>query len=516
MLWLILKLLVLGSMVGFTVRAVLVPARYPSSLLPNTRSILAVACGFLALFAVTLVYQANWHLAADQDPRFARVSRLDSRPWAHEKAFPRGRVWDRKGRLLIDNGPNGRRKYPLGPAAAPVTGYHHRRYDKSGVEAACDDLLLGWRRPTWAQLRDQWSAFTKAPLKPTDVRLTLDARLQSAAAEALGSRSGAVVALNPTNGQILVLASQPTFDPNRIAVPGYFESLKEDDRDPFLNRALQGLYPPGSVFKLVVAAAALENGITPRDLYLCPATGYFPPGGEKPILDLEATRAARQGRKWKGHGSINLATALRRSANTYFAQLGVYLGSEVISWYAEQFQFGQTLALIEGRGRASALAARIGFIKASPHLPPKEVARLAIGQGPIVVTPLGMALITAAIAYDGVMMRPRLLLEDPPEVWQQPLLPPTARRIAAMMAEVVAAPDGTGHQARLAGLSVAGKTGSAENPQGPPHAWFVAFAPVHSPKLVVAAVVAHGGSGGTVAAPIVRRVLEEARTAGYF
>jgi peptidoglycan glycosyltransferase len=515
MVWLILKLLVLGSLLGFTVRAVRTPARYPPSRPPHARPILAVAFGLLGLFTLTLAYQANWHLAADQDPRFARVSRLDGRPWAREKAIPRGRVFDRKGRLLIANGPNGQRQYPLGPQAAHVTGYHHRRYDKAGIEAACDDVLLGWRRPTWAQFQDEWKSFTRPRLKPTDVLLTLDAHLQRVAAEALGARSGAVVALDPTRGQILVLCSQPAFDPNRMAVPGYFESLKEDDRNPFLNRALQGLYPPGSVFKLIVAAAALENGITPQDTYACPAAGYLPPGGDKPILDYEAARAARQGRRWKGHGSLTLTAALRRSANTYFAQLGVYLGSEVMAWYAEQFGFGQTLALVEGRGRPSALAARLGFVNAPRPLPPREAARLAIGQGPVVATPLGMALVTAAIAHEGVIMRPRLLLDDPPEVWRQPLPPQTARRIGAMMAGVVAAPDGTGHQARVAGLSVAGKTGSAENPQGPAHAWFVAFAPVESPKLVVTVVVAHGGSGGSVAAPIARRILEEARKAGY-
>ncbi|HIE50545.1 MAG TPA: penicillin-binding protein 2 [Armatimonadetes bacterium] len=515
MYWIILKALLLLSTAWFVLRTLRVRDE------PQGRSVRLVvgdvSLTVTALLSLILAGQAYWQLSAETHAGFNRVVRYDARPWKAAMLSKRREVEDRRGRPLIRNeeGPSGPvRVYPLGPAAAHLTGYHHRRYGKTGLEAACDRRLLAWHRNVWEELQP-YLEHPHRPGRPQPLALTLDATLQRTAFEALADRPGAVVVLNPWSGDVLALVSTPSFDPNLLN-EAYFQQLKRDPRGPFLNRALQGLYPPGSVFKLVTVVAALEQGFDPNTQYDCPAEGYLPPHASTPIRDYQVEVWAREGKVWPGQGRIDLPTALRRSANTYFAQLGVALGAAPILDCARQFGFETSLNSGLTLGGTAAFAVRPSRLPPSGFGAERDVALLAIGQGRVLATPLQMALVTAAIANEGRLMRPRLLLDEPVAEWKQPLSPKTARTLAEMMRGVVEQPDGTGQIVRLPDVSVAAKTGSAENPHGPPHAWFVCFAPAERPELVIAVVVENGGWGGPVAGPIARRILLAAKKAGYF
>jgi len=515
---LLLKLIVLFSLAVFVGRCLLIRSACGPRILP-TGPLFYTAALLLSLFALALGYQTHWQLNADQDPNFAKVEKLDPRPWERERLIRRGEVLDRRGEKLIENRERdgqAQRFYPGRETTAHLTGYLHRLYGRTGLEAACDDRLLAWRRTVVDQVREQVeTTFRKGPARPRDVRLTIDLRLQRAAAHGLSGRRGAVVALSPRTGDVLVLYSSPGFDPNRIA-PDYFQKLREDAQRPFINRAIQGLYPPGSVFKLITASAALDQGFPVTWSYDCPAAGYRPPGDETPIQDHEVGYYARLGQTWAGHGRIDLRRAMLKSANTYFAQLGVDLGADLLLDYARRFGFETTTTLISGLGSDLALQVKPSQLPTDLELPPHRAARLAIGQDQILVTPFQMALVTAAIANGGVLLRPRLLLDDPVQAGTEILPPAVAKEVAKMMRDVVAAPGGTGAAARLPNLAVAGKTGSAENPHGAPHAWFVCFAPYEEPRLVVVVIVENGGTGGGVAAPVAAHLLRVAQAAGYF
>ena len=367
------------------------------------------------------------------------------------------------------------------------------------------------------------------------VVLTIDFELQKEAANAFQpdvvgepEKMGAVVALDPRNGDVLALVSRPAFDPNDFA--GGIDSetwdyLTSDEWKPLQNRAISGQYPPGSTYKAFVAAAALQEGVTtPSKAHYCP--GSFRLG-------------RRTYRCWKreGHGSMAMHRALVRSCDVYFYNTGLELGVDKLAFYARGF----------GLGRLSEVA----LPQEMPGLVPTswwkerrmgepwqrgETVSVSIGQGFNLATPLQMAVAFGAIANGGNLMRPRLLLRverrdgtvvDGPAPEVRSRVPVDSEHLGLVreaLHAVVAEPGGTGGRSRLPDVSVAGKTGTSqvvrlehtedlEDDEIPirfrDHAWFVAFAPVEEPEIVVAVLVEHGGSGGRDAAPIARRVLEK-------
>lgn len=464
-------------------------------------------------FGVLLAGHAFWALYPAELPGYRAVEKYDPRAWRLERPTDRRRIVDRRGDALAENVRDGARvvrRYPLGVAAAHLTGYQHRLYGKTGAEGAWDDLLNTRRQPAWQAIA---GAVSQAQ-EPEPLRLTIDARLQRAAAAAMGDRRGAVVVLNPAVGDVLVLYSAPSFDPNRINEET-FQRLRTDPRSPLLDRALHGLYPPGSTFKPVVAAAALTAGYGPDTAYDVPAGGYLPPFDSQRIQDYEAAEYARRGRVWPGYGRLDMGAAMAVSSNGYFAQLGVAIGAEPILAMARALGAERAWNLARRPDRGGDLTATPGRLPAG-RLKPGDVARCAIGQHQVVLTPFALAMVGATIANYGTFVPPRLRLDQLPAAPEPVLEPTVARELQELMRRVVSDRRGTARGLAMPNVAVAAKTGSAENPHGAAHGWVIAFAPVERATVALVVLVENGGSGSASAVPIARAVLREAAAAEYF
>jgi len=405
------------------------------------------------------------------------------------------------------------RTYPQGPLYAAVTGYFSYTYGAGGgLEGSEGELLSGsadelfYRRVT--------DLLTGRQQTGASVRLTINAKAQEAADKALGNQRGAVVALDPKTGAILAMVSHPQYDPNQLsqhdqaAVTKAWTTFNADPTRPMVNRAISGnLYPPGSVFKIVTASAALEGKVVDEQSQI-PAP---------PVMDLPQTNVGlpNYDRKPCGpNGATTLQHALEISCNTAFGYLGVQLGGDALRSQAAKFGFGQTLR-IPTRVEPSTVPAQLS---------PPQAAQSAIGQYDVRVTPLQVAMVSAAIANHGVVMRPYLVRDvlgsnlESLETHQVEQLSvavsdATASTLTRMLVSVV--DNGTGRPARIDGIAVAGKTGTAQQGNGQaPHAWFTSFAPANDPKVAVAVVVEDGGNAGSEAAggllggPVAKAVME--------
>ncbi len=464
--------------------------------------------GLALLFAAVLGYQASWQLAGVFRPEFVGFMQShDRREFNPAHLIQRGRILDRTGEVLaFSQEHQGRvfRLYPYGPAFAHAVGYTDPRFGVTGAEAAANARLNGGapdNLAAWSELGRHLLTQDKR-LRGQDLVLNLDTRLQLTALQGLGSRRGAVVVLRPRDGAILALASAPSFDPNQIG-PDLFRVDRAST--PLLNRATQGFYPPGSTFKVVVAAMAIEAGF--KGTLNCPAEGYTTSRRYPRIRDHEYYTG---GGSWRGHGNLDLTTGFSESSNVFFAQLGVRLGHDALAAAAERFGFDRQIRLYPGTDRAGNMST--GRI---PRLAKSDLyglAQASIGQGRVLATPAHMALIAAAVANGGLAMRPRLLADEPPAPLAGYMAPATSTRLTKMMRKVVTS--GTGKGIEVPGLAIAGKTGTAENPRGAAHSWFIGFAPAQDPDLAVAVLVEHGGYGSSAAAPIARDLLVQARDLG--
>jgi len=414
------------------------------------------------------------------------------------------------------------RHYPQGPLYADITGYYSIIFGRSELEEAYNPYLSGDAPELIPQtLIDQ---VLGRPKRGATVVTTIDPAIQRAAERVLGDLPGGVVALDPHTGDVKAIVANPTYDPNELAsqdpkqVRAAWDRLNSNPDKPLLSRAIDELYPPGSTFKLVTAAAALENGFGPDSTWTNP-----------PVLDLPQTTATLEnfgGEHCLGGASqITLAQALTISCNVVFGEIGLRLGGAKLAAQAHAFGFAPDAS--EGDVPFDIPFQTGVFPDASyfsDRLP--AVALSAIGQDNVAANPMQMALVASAIANGGSEMRPRLVSEirDPsgqvvesfaPEVFGQPISSQTAIQLTQMMVSVVQS--GTGTAAQIPGVEVAGKTGTAQHGEGlSPHAWFVSFAPAQNPKIAVAVIVLDGGSlgseatGGVVAAPIARAVMEAA------
>lgn len=348
------------------------------------------------------------------------------------------------------------------------------------------------------------------------VELTLSADLQSAMEDAFKDRAGSAVALDPLTGEILGLVSSPGFDPNSFTSGierSVWESLTRDPRTPLLNRAIQGQYAPGSLFKVVVAAAGLEEGlITPESTIYCP--GYASIYGH-------VFRCNRP----NGHGAISLGRAIGESCNVYFYQLGARLEIERLASYARKFGLG-SVSGVDLPSEATGLIPDPAWKERLYKVPwyQGETISVSIGQGQVLATPLQMARMMAAVANGGRLVQPHIvrLIAGKPAPYDPPksmgFKPSTLAAIRRGLFMAVNS-GGSGQQARIADLEVAGKTGSAQVVSSAklskdiesiqPHAWFAGFAPLDDPRIVLAVLVDHGGSGGGAAAPVARAILEK-------
>jgi peptidoglycan glycosyltransferase len=420
-------------------------------------------------------------------------------PRAALLAAYRGSIVARDGTVLAQSTAHGR-TYPLGAAVAHAVGYASARYGTSGLEAAFDAALSphATANDPLAEIRALLRGGPREPaVRGATVVTTIDPAVQEALYDSLAPYArGAGVALDPRTGAVLALASVPSFDPGRIDET--FGEIAQSSQSPLLDRATDGLYPPGSTFKIVTAGAGLDAGVVTLD------STFEDPGtlavGSFLVHDNEG----------EATGSQDLTGAFALSSNVDFAQIALRLGPD--RWLDEARRWG--------------LGDPIGFtletardrIPSRADLSPGVLAQLGFGQADLLVTPLRMALVAATVASGGTEPRPflvRALREDgrerqldAPSFLANPISNDIADELNRMMVAVVQ--HGTGTAAALPYAVVAGKTGTATNPAGRSHAWFVAFAPADAPRVAVAIVVENAGYGGDVAAPIARRVIAAA------
>ena len=353
------------------------------------------------------------------------------------------------------------------------------------------------------------------PIEGEHLELTLDLELQQEASEQLRDRVGSVVALDPRNGEILALVSSPSYDPNifsRRLQEDEWQELLEAPHDPLQNRAIQNTYSPGSLFKIVMAIAGLTEGMTsPQDRVWCGGSARF---------------YNRRFRCWKrsGHGWTDLKEAIKGSCDVYFYDLGQRMGIERIAHWARTLGLGERTH-VDLAGETPGLVPDLQWAaqKRGSSWYPGETISVSIGQGPLLTTPLQMAKLFAMVANGGEVVTPHLdRRAEAPTRREASLEPQVLRRISEALWSVVNESKGTGGGARIAGLDIAGKTGTVQvvaqnhwidNETLPPdqrdHAWFASFAPVEAPEIVVVVFVEHGGKGSEAAAPIARALYEK-------
>ena len=416
------------------------------------------------------------------------------------------------------------RRYPHAELYAHQTGFYSYPFGRTELESTFNDYLAG----NAPELLPQ--TFTDLvlgrPKQGATIVTTLDPQVQEAAAAAAAAETGdvAIAAIDPSTGDVLALVAEPTYDPNQLAsqdpaeVREAWDALNADPEKPLISRASDELFPPGSTFKLVTASAALENGFGPD------STWPNPPELDLPLTD-ETLENFGGSHCVGGAATITLAEALRDSCNVTFGEIGLELGPEALAEQARLYGFtaeaGEDLVPFDIPWVSGVFPAPETFEGRDP-----AVAISAIGQQDVAANPLQMALVGAAIANGGSLMEPRLVSEvrDPSgrviatfdtNEFSQPLSPENAAAMTGMMVAVVQS--GTGTAAQIPGVTVAGKTGTAQHGDGAdPHAWFVSFAPAEAPQVAVAVIVLDGGSlgsdatGGQVAAPIARAVIEAA------
>ena len=403
---------------------------------------------------------------------------------------------------------------------------------KTGIEWRWQPLLNGLRGGEQVEVDAEGRKIQvisrKAPVSGSDIFLTLDTDLQTLANKLLEEKHGAIVCLNPVNGEILALASSPSFDPN-LFIKGIDQETWKDMVSsgdfPLQNRALTGQYPPGSVFKIVIALAALQEGVvTPNEEIFC--GGSFFLGKQKY-------------RCWKkyGHGKVNLHRALVESCDVYFYTLGKRLGIDKIAYYAKLFGMGRESGLALGNEKSGLVPSKEWKIRRwGVPWQAGETISTSIGQSFVLATPIQMATLISAVFNGGTILKPqvtRWIRKPDGEITHRFTPQPTGKAeikkeyfddVRSALCGVVNEPRGTAKVARIDGITVAGKTGTAQviamkKDQAPKdqeeipwkyrdHAWFVAIAPAEAPKIAVAVVIEHGGHGGSVAAPIAKKLIE--------
>ncbi|MEX2196067.1 MAG: penicillin-binding protein 2 [Thermoleophilaceae bacterium] len=462
------------------------------------------------LFALLVVFTSRWSVFEAESLENESANR---RPLIEQAQIPRGIITATDGTVLARNQQRGSgssaiftRLYPQNELMVHAMGYSFIDRGQAGTEQFRNDALAG--------LSDEFSTIldelTGGVDAGDDVRLTLDPDVQRAAVAALGGRRGGVVAIEPSTGRVRAMVSVPQYDPNTI--PDNFAELASDDESsPLLNRATQATYPPGSTFKVVTATAALDTGeFTPSSTL----DGSSP----QEISGVDLSNCCTEGSG--DFGPLPFSTALQRSVNTAFANVGVQIGRGTLVEYMKRFGFYEDppLDYPDGQMAPSGIFNRDGELVEDGF----DVGRAAIGQGGAEgqtrATPLQMAMVAAAIGNDGVLMEPRLTerivapdgrVEErvEPEEHRRVMKEETAAQMQQLMRGVVQS--GTAAGTGLDEFQAAGKTGTAEVADHN-QAWFITFAPADDPQIAIAATVEETqGQGASVAAPIARRVLQE-------
>jgi peptidoglycan glycosyltransferase len=480
-----------------------------------------VALILLALLVAATTYWQTWAsagLADRQDNAIQRVAQLEikrGRIYSPGVKYAANRVRRVRGEKLYF------RRYPTRGLVAQTVGYSTPGHAQAGLERSENAYLTGSNKDLRTLLDKAVDSLKGATVTGNDLRLTINPRAQRLSMSLLGGRCGAVVALDPRTGRVLVLASSPTYDPNKIDQGNYLARLGRPNPNcvgispsPLLNRGTAGLFTPGSIFKLVTASAALESGrFTPESRFFDP--GYCIEYGKHVS---NAGNPDQQGAEQ--FGNVNLVQGLEHSINSVFCNIGKDLGALRILGQARKYGFYDVppLETPPNERRPSGL-----YKGGKLYLPRDEnlvdPGRLAFGQERLLVTPIQMAMVAAGIANRGVVMRPYVVArvvdknghtvsKTKPSFYSRAISPQTASELTSMM--IAAVQSGTGTQAQISGVTVAGKTGTAETGiAGTNTVWFVCFAPAENPRVAVAVVVERQhGFGGSISAPVAKQVME--------
>ena len=479
------------------------------------RQIVKLFAFIVVLFGVLIGFTSYWSVF---DAEALKEKDANKRPLFEQQQIPRGRILAADGTVIAKSVAKGRgaakryvRRYPEGSLFGHPIGYSFVKYGDSEFEQFHNDELIG-EGSEFSSIADQLLGHTQ---EGNDIVTNIDTAAQRVALADLEEQGfGAVVAIEPKTGAVEVMASNAPFDPNRVPYE-YSKLATNEVETPLLNRATQGRYPPGSTFKVVTAAAGLDSGaITPETTINAPGT-----------LEVEGTPL--QNDFDEDFGSIPLDTALTHSVNTWFGQLGQQLGNDTLFEYMDRFGFNAKPAI--DLPEEEVLPSGVYDFESEELLhanDPVDLARVAIGQERLLATPLQMAQVAAAVANGGKLMKPQIWkrVVDPdgrtvdtmdPSVYSEAVSEQTAEELTTAMEGVVS--EGTGTNAAIPGVPVAGKTGTAETPgnkacgggENENQAWFIGFAPSNDPKIAIAASVECTEQfGNDVAAPIFRDVAE--------
>jgi peptidoglycan glycosyltransferase len=476
--------------------------------------IAGLAMGLMVVLIVATTYWQTWArpaLAERQDNAIQRVAQFE---------IKRGLILS-PSRILAKNKERkvgGRtfyfRRYPQGRLAAHVVGYSTAARSRTGLERSLNPALTGSARSLSSLVDQSLDKLNGKPIIGDTVVTTLDVNGQRAALDALGSTCGAVVALDPRTGRVRVMVSSPSYNPNDVEANfGRIEKIRAacTPASPLLNRATQGLYPPGSTFKVVTASAGIDSRkYTPSSTFVDP--GYCTVYGKR-VNNFDTSRP---------FGTVSLATALQFSVNSVFCNIGLKLGAKQLVKQAKKFGFYERPPLeTPDSERLPSGLYRNGRLYDPRRDRDVDAGRMAFGQERLLVTPEQMAMVAGTIGNDGILMRPYVVdrivtpngktrSKTKPTKIRRAVSPAAARDIGAMMVRAVQA--GTGTAAQISGLEIGGKTGTAETGvDGNNTTWFIAFAgdPAKKPKLAIAVVLQNQSlTGGATAAPIARQVMQ--------
>jgi peptidoglycan glycosyltransferase len=479
------------------------------------RQIVKLFAFIVVLFGVLVGFTSYWSVF---DAEALKEKDENKRPLFEQQQIPRGRILAADGTVIAVSRAKGHgsglryvRHYPEGTLFGHPIGYSFVKYGDSEFEQFHNEELIG-EGSEFSSIADELLGHTQ---QGNDVVTNIDSEAQRVALTDLEEQGfGAVVAIEPDTGAVKVMASNAPYDPNRV--PEEYSKLANNEIEtPLLNRATQGRYPPGSTFKVVTAAAGLDSGaITAETTIEAPGT-----------LEVEGTPLQNDFNE--DFGAISLDTALTHSVNTWFGQLGQQLGNDTLFEYMERFGFNAKPAI--DLPEDEVLPSGVYDIESDELLhagDPVDLARVAIGQERLLATPLQMAQVAAAVANEGELMKPQIWkrVVDPdgrtvdtmdPSVYSKPISAETAAELTTAMEGVVS--EGTGTNAVISGVPVAGKTGTAETPgnlacgggEEENQAWFIGFAPADDPQIAIAASIECTEQfGNDVAAPIFADVAE--------
>lgn len=454
------------------------------------KRVIILLAGFCIMFIGLIVYISYFQVFVAEG---IKSNSYNKRLWINEENTLRGSIIDRDGNILVyseKKDDTNIRYYKYGSLYSHTIGYSYREYGKAGLELQYNNALLDINEN---KAINEFKNIVAPSTNGNTLKLTLDHGTQTKAKDLLKGRKGAIVAMNPITGEVYAMVSLPDFDTSNLKVD--WKGISEDVNSPLLNRATSGLYTPGSIFKVITSVAALESENLNKE-YDCVGST---------IID-GYTFKDYQG---KSHGHLELKGALVKSCNTYFTEKSLLIGKNKMQQVSESFMFNNKIPFD--------LPVKISNTPYKDNLGKTDIAAASIGQGKVVATPLNMALVASAIANDGEMVKPMLVKEiiskngkvlrtHSTETLSSVTSSLIANEIKDMMIEVVKS--GTGTNASIKNVKVAGKTGTAENASGKSHAWFIGFAPADNPKIAIAVVLEEeGSSGGSSAAPIARNLI---------